>query len=240
MKHNNWFWGIFFVLAAIFVITSQVTGFSVIGFGTIAATVLLAAIFIHSLIKLNFFGVFIAIALAYMLYQHPLELYVISPWLLVLAAVLLSIGFHIIFRRHTRCQYDHRQAKRCRQGHDDEYRTIEDIDGNNPRVKLSFGSSSKYIHADALKGGQFTCSFGTLSVYFDQSQLDPGGAELYLDCSLGEIKLFFPKEWNVVEKLSANLGNVQNDIRPFADSDGMPTVTLTGGVSLGSVEILSV
>ena len=63
MKHNNWFWGIFFVLAAIFVIATQVTSFTVIGFWSIAATVLLAAIFVQSLIKLNFFGVFLSLAL---------------------------------------------------------------------------------------------------------------------------------------------------------------------------------
>ena len=240
MKHNNWYWGIFFVLAAVFVIASQVTSFTFISFWTIAATVLLAAIFIQSLIKLNFFGTFLSVALAYMLYQHPLDLYVISPWLLILAAVLLSIGFHIIFSRRTKCQYENRQ--RCRNGHrhEDEYRTIEDVDGNNPRVKLSFGSSVKYIHAEALSGGQFACSLGTLSVYFDQAQLSPGGAEIYIDCSLAEIKLYFPKDWNVIDKLSASLGSVQNDMRPLSGDDSIPAVTLTGSVSLGSVEILSV
>ena len=236
MKHNNWFWGVFFVLAAIFVIASQLTSFTVIGFWSIAATVLLAAIFIQSLVKLNFFGVFLSLALTYMIFQHPLDLYLISPWLLLLAAVLVSIGFHIIFRRQTKCQYEHRHEY-----HDDgEYRTIEDVDGNNPSVKLSFGSSIKYIHADALKSGRFTCSFGSVSVYFDQAQLDPGGAELYLDCSFGELKLYFPKDWRIVDKLSSSLGSVRNDIKKTSDTDGFPAVTLTGGVSLGSIEILSI
>ncbi len=239
MKHNNWFWGVFFVLAAVFVVASQLTDFMVIGFWTIAASVLLAAVFIQSLVKLNFFGVFVSLALAYMLYQNPLGLYIISPWLLLLAAVLLSIGFHIIFRRNARCGYERRHERSCNHACDEEYRTIEDVDGNNPSVKLSFGSSSKYIHADALKSGQFTCSFGALAIYFDQAQLDPDGAEIYIDCSFGEIKLFVPREWRIDDKLKASLGSVHNDIRKSRDGDG-PTVTLTGGVSLGSIEILSV
>jgi hypothetical protein len=150
MKHNNWFWGVFFLLAAVFVVASQVSGFMVIGFGTIAASVLLAAVFIQSLVKLNFFGVFLSLALAYMLYQHPLELYIINPWLLLLAAVLLSISFHILFGRRAKCRFEGRRDA-CGGGSciEDGTRTYEDVDGNNPFVKLSFGSSSKYIHADA-------------------------------------------------------------------------------------------
>ncbi len=126
----------------------------VIGFGTIAASVLLAAVFIQSLVKLNFFGVFLSLALAYMLYQHPLELYIINPWLLLLAAVLLSISFHILFGRRAKCRFEGRRDA-CGGGSciEDGTRTYEDVDGNNPFVKLSFGSSSKYIHADALKTG---------------------------------------------------------------------------------------
>ena len=114
---------------------------------------------------------------------------------------------------------------------------IEDVDGNNPYVKLSFGSSSKYIHADALKSGQFSCSFGTLSVYFDQAQLDPDGAEIYLDCSFGEIKVYCPREWKIVDKLKASLGSVRNDLRSRSTPDG-PSVVLNGGTSFGSIEIL--
>lgn len=233
MKNNHWFWGVFFVLAAVFVIASQVTSFAQIGFWSIAATVLLAAVFIQSLVKLNYFGVFLSLALAYWIYMEPLHLYIITPWLLILAAVLLSIGFHTIFRRHSKCEYVERH-------HDDEYRTVEDIDDNNPYVKVSFGSTSKYLHAGALKGGQFYCNCGALEVFFDQVQLDPNGAEIFVDCSLGEIKLYFPKHWNVVEKINKGLGSINYSHRPNAPTAGAPQIILTGNVSLGAVEIIYV
>ena len=115
-KHNNWFWGIFFVLAAVFVVVSQVTSFTTIGFWSILAAVVLAAICIQSLVHLNYFGVFLPLALAYIIFQNPLSLYAISPWLLILAAVLLSIGFHTIFRRrpkYTRCWDRRGQPRKC-------------------------------------------------------------------------------------------------------------------------------
>ncbi|UOO37050.1 hypothetical protein IZU99_07175 [Oscillospiraceae bacterium CM] len=233
MKHNNWFWGVFFVLAAVFVVASQILSFTQIGFLSILATVLLAAVFIQSLVKLNYFGAFLSLALAYLIYQQPLGLYFISPWLLILAAVLVSIGFHIIFRKHSKppccTSYAHHGEAH--------YETVEDIDDNNPSVRVSFGASSKYLHANALKTGQFSVSFGALDVYFDQVQLDLEGAQLFLDCSFGAIKLYFPKTWHIVDSLSASLGGVSNDTRFSKPGPGAPTVTLTGNVSLGGVEI---
>jgi hypothetical protein len=230
MKHNNWFWGVFFVLAAVFVIVGAVTSFAQIGFWSIIAAILLAAVFIQSLIHLNYFGVFMSLAVAYWIFQQPLNLFIISPWLLILSAILLSIGFHIIFRKHSKCQYVKRHG-------DDDYTTIEEIDDNTPYVKVSFGASSKYLHADALKGGQFHCSLGELKVYFDQVQLHPDGAEIYVDCSLGAISLYFPRTWRVVNRLHGGLGGVNEDTQRNTPDPNAPQLVVTGNVSLGAVEI---
>lgn len=236
MKHGNWFWGIFFVAAAVFVIASQVTSFAHIGFWSIAAAVLLAAVFFQSLVRLNYFGVFVPLALGYILFQQPLHLVYISPWLLLLAAVLLSIGFHTIFRTRPRKTAGCHRANR--DGED--YRTVEDIDDNNPYVKVTFGVSSKYLHADALRNGQFYCNFGALEVYFDQVHLAPEGAEIFVDCSFGEVKLFFPRSWRVVEKLNSGLGGVTSSFRGNPAAEDAPQITVTGNVSLGSLVIDSV
>ncbi len=233
MKHNNWFWGIFFVLAAVFVIASQVTSFTHFGFVSILITVALAAMFVQSLVKLNYFGVFLSVALAYWIFQIPLHLYIISPWLLILAAVLLSSGFQMIFHKNSEYKYAKRHGK-------EEYRTIEDIDDNNPYAKVSFGSSSKYLHADSLKSGQFYCSFGALELYFDQVVLDPNGTEVYLDCSFGSIELFIPKTWRVVDKLHSSVGSVKDESRRGTPGADAPVLTLIGNISFGSVEIVYV
>ncbi|SHH61372.1 hypothetical protein SAMN02745823_00479 [Sporobacter termitidis DSM 10068] len=229
-RHNNWFWGVFFVLAAVFVVASQVTSFTQIGFWSILAAVLLAAVFIQSLIHLNYFGVFLSLALGYVIFQIPLRLFFISPWLLILAAVLLSIGFYSLF--HRRPKY-----AGCRRRDNDNYRTVEEIDDNNPYVKVTFGSSSKYLHGDSLKTGQFYCSFGALEVYFDQVHLDPDGAEIFIDCSFGAVTLFVPKTWRVVDRLHSNLGSVKDESSRSAAADGAPVLTLTGNISLGAVEL---
>ncbi len=245
MKNRNWFWGFFFLLAAVFVIASQTGSFGQIGLLSILATVLLAALGIRSAIDRNFFGLFIPLALLYMIYQQPLHLVQISVWLLLLASVLASIGFSIIFHSHHHC---HPHGDVCfSRGSDDWHgahdgsehfnQTTESIDDNNPGAKVTFGASSKYLHADCMKSGQFFVSFGALELFFDQAQLSPEGAELFLDCSFGAIKLYIPKHWRVIDYVRTGLGSVENDICLAHPDENAPQLTLTGNVQLGSLEI---
>ncbi|MEQ8199585.1 MAG: hypothetical protein ABRQ27_16550 [Clostridiaceae bacterium] len=231
MKSRNWFWGFFFLLSAIFVIASQTGAFGQVGLLSILATVLLVAIFIQSSIKLNYFGTFVPLAFLYMIYREPLDLVYISPWLLVFAAVLAGTGFSILFGRHSRNKiYSHGCKDRFKQ-------TSGSIDDNNPIVKVSFGESSKYLHGDSLKSGQFIVSFGSLKVFFDQAQLSPEGAEIFIDCSLGEIKLYIPRHWQVIDNVHTSLGEVVNESRFVKPDENSPRLIINGNVMLGSAEI---
>lgn len=239
MKSKNWFWGLFLILAAIFAVGSQFGAFHGFGFWTIAATVLLAAIFIEGLIRLNFFGILAPAAICYALYSGPLHWPQINFWLLILAAVLASSGLEVLFGR-----WHHRHWHDCCGHHwhgsgDGEcfQSNTEDIDSDSPTAKVSFGSSSKYLHSQNLKSGRFAVSFGELDVYFDQVQLCPEGAEVLVDCSFGEMKLFLPRSWQVTDHLHANLGAVQDDVRREAANPSAPRLTLTGSTSFGNIEI---
>lgn len=229
MKNRNWFWGVFFLVAAVFVLASQFGSFGHIGLFSILATVLLVALLIEGLIDRNFFGIFVPIAFLYMIYQQPLHLVVISIWLLLLAAVLASTGLSMIFHKHPHYH--------CHDKHEEFYQTTENIDDNNPYAKVSFGSSSKYLHGDCIKTGQFTSSFGALEVFFDQAQLNPEGAEIFLDCSFATIKLYIPRHWIIRDNVRASLGSVENDVRLNQPAENAPRLTLSGTVQFGSVEI---
>jgi predicted membrane protein len=169
-----------------------------------------------------------------MIFQGPLTLPYVDPWLLLLAGVLVSIAFGILFKKHPKDSHHHhcRGRKECFSDVE-----AEDLDGNDPYVKVSFGASSKYLHADSLKSGQFFVNFGALEVYFDQVTLAPEGAEIFLDCSFGSIKLYVPRSWTVVDKLRASLGGVDNNTGRAQPDENAPRLTLTGNVQLGGVEI---
>lgn len=230
MKNRNWFWGLLFIASSAFVIASQIDSFGRIGVLSAIATVLLAALIIHSIISGNFIGVFVPAAFLYMIYQKPLGLYEISPWILILAAVLASIGFGILFRRRPKNSFSHHGQISCR-------RTGETIDDNNPYAKVSFGSSSKYLHADCLKSGQFIVSFGELEVYFDKVSLSPEGAEVFLDCSFGELRLYVPRHWRIIDNLHVSLANFSNDTHFNNPAEDAPQLTLSGNVQFGDINV---
>ncbi len=236
MKFRNYFWGIFFVLAGAFVVVSQVYPndlFEEIGFWSIVATVFLIAIFIKSLVEINFFGIFAPIAILYSIYQSPLKLPEISFWTLIFAAILLSIGLHMLFRRK---KHVFKYTKEINHSFEGCGNRDETLTGNRLYAKASFCDSSKFLHSDSLEKGEFILSFGRMNVYFDQVQLSPDGAEVYLDCSFGEMNVYLPRNWQVKDKLHATLGSIENTSRPFADVSG-PQITLNGEVKFGTIKI---
>jgi hypothetical protein len=232
MKNKNWFWGLVFMLSAIFVIASQIWSFDKIGIMSILATVFLAALVIDSLIHLSYFGIFMPLAVLYMIYSKPLMLIYISPWLLITSAVLICIGFSLLFPRHpNRATFSHDEAKHIN-------RINENIDDNNPYAKVILSSASKYLHSECLQSGHFISHLGVLEVYFDQVQLSIDGAEVFIDCNLGSIYLYIPKHWNVVDNFHNYLGEVSYSTEHTKLSENAPRLTLAGNVVMGEVKII--
>ncbi len=229
MKNSKWLWGIFFVLAAVFLVASQMVSFVKISFWSILGTLLLAVIMIKSIAGRNFFGIFFSLAFLYKIFCQPLGWVDISLWILMAAAALASVGFSWIFDGHPPKSWNHHKRHSISQ-------TIDNNDDNSPYAKVSFGSSTKYLHSSALTRGQFYTSFGSLEIFMDQAQLSPEGAELYVSCSFGSIEIYVPRHWQVVSKVQATLGSAEvvghREVQP--DS---PVLTVKGNVSFGSVEI---
>lgn len=234
MKGRNWFWGAFFVVAAVLLVASQLGSFVQIGFWSVIATIALVALFAKSIAKRNFLGILLSGALLYIIYQGPLHLLYISPWLLLLAAVLASIGLSMLFKKKPPARppvYGGVQVMS---------QTYENDDGNNPQAKVSFGAATKYLRAGSLESGQFEVSFGELEVFFDQVALNPGGAQIFVNCSFGSIKLFVPRYWQVIDRTQSTIGGVNNTNSFPPSEQPTPTIVLTGNVTLGEVEVVYV
>jgi membrane protein implicated in regulation of membrane protease activity len=234
MKFKNYFWGLFFIAAAAFIIVSQTSDnniFTQIGFWSIVATVFLVAIFIDSIVKLHYFGIFAPVAILYSIYQKPLDLPNISFWQLIFAAILISIGLHMLFHRYTR-NFKCWKVKDTCMKHEG-----ENITGNRLYSRASFCQSNKYLHSDSLEKGEFSVSFGQLNLYFDQVQLSPEGAEISIDCNFAGMTLYVPKHWIVIDNLSASIGGVDNDTRFSKPAENSPRLTLSGSVHMSGVEI---
>lgn len=225
------------MLAGAFVVISQVYPnnlFEEIGFWSIVATVFLVAIFIKSIVEISFFGIFVPLAILYCIYQSPLGLPEISFWTLIFSAILLSIGLHMLFRRKKHIFINNRKMDKY--SNSSRSSRDETLTGNRLYARTSFCDSSKYLHSDSLEKGEFIVSFGKMNVYFDQVQLSPDGAEVYLDCSFGELDVYLPRNWQVKDKLQASLGTIENPSRSFTDVSG-PQITLNGEARFGTIKI---
>jgi hypothetical protein len=237
-KARNWFWGIFFLAAAVFVIASQTSSFVHVGFWSIAATVLLVALFISGIMNVNFFGIFMPVALLYLIYQSPLGWPAIAAWIPILAAVLASIGCSMIFHPHhihnVVCDWD---PSSVHIGSDAYHSTEENVEGNDIHVKSSFVESCRYLHSDSLREADLETSFGKLGIYFDQVQLSPQGAEAHVNVSFGSMALYVPHTWCIVNQVNASFGAVQNAHRSQEVAPDAPVLTLTGSVAFGNLEI---
>lgn len=244
MKRRNWFWGIFFILATVVLIASQVTPFTTIGFWSLLGAIILIAVIIQSAIYRVWAGIFIPVALLYLIFQAPLGWVYLSPWILIIAAIFLSIAFHLLLRSKPRwekyAQEKWQNAHGEWKGHAHEYSdgmgVSENQDDNHPEIKVSFGNVTRYLRSTCLEYGRFSTSFGAIEAYFDQATLSPEGAELFVESSFGAIKLFVPRTWNVVNRVHSGMGGVTFKGVPALDANP-PCLTLTGNVSMGGVEV---
>jgi len=113
----------------------------------------------------------------------------------------------------------------------------ESDDANNPYISVKLGGISRYLRSDRLETVRLDCSLGGLEVYFDHVQLSPDGADAFVDCKLGSVEMYVPGSWRVVNDMSASLGNVEVDSQLESAPMESPTLTVSGGVSLGNVEV---
>ena len=234
MKHRNWFWGLFLVAAAVVILVSQTVTFAVVGFWSILATVLLAAVFISSLTSFNFFGIFISAGLLYTIYQSPLHWPFINVWILLLVAVLASIGCEMIFHPHKNGWCNDWYGS-CKEFSNDE--SSENLDGDDIIAHNNFCGTCKYLHSDSLRKARFSSSFGQMSVYFDQVTLSPEGAEAYVQSSFGKITFYIPAGWRVDENMHTSFGTVTDLMNNRSVAPDAPVLHIKGEVSFGELEI---
>lgn len=238
MKKSKLLWGLFFIAAALLVVINQMGYFTGIGLWSLLITVVMIPVIGHGVRYRNFFNIFFGIAIILIVFEQPLGIGRLVPWTVLAAALFLSIGFSIIIKpKYQHWHHAEYWNDEWRKHSHEHYESTEhiDIDGSDVSCRVSMGGSSKYLHSDSLQKGYFDCSLGYLKVYFDSVELNPDGAEIFVNCSLGSMELYIPRTWNVRINVDATLAGVSET--PRRDATFGPTLTISGSVRLGAVEI---
>ncbi|MBR7092154.1 MAG: hypothetical protein IKI50_03225 [Clostridia bacterium] len=220
------FWGIVLILAAVVLILDGVG----VGFGLgitpwrILAGVLLAAWLVYEIVKLNFTDVFFPLAFLFIAFKEPIatafgrEDGLISSWVVLLAALLLTIGFKEIFKR-----------KPVVSVNGQEYTVPHDQSGGK------IGRQTLYFDAADLSRAVVSKNLGYVEVFINNREAYTGGGTITVTENLGMLDIHIPADWDVVTQASENLGRVNI---PPRNISGSRSVTLVITENLGQINVI--
>lgn len=233
MKKEKIFWGVFLIVGAIFILASGLGYVQGIGVWSMIWTALFAAMLIKGIVHFNFYGIFFALAFLCIIYAEPLQITAITPWPILGAALLLSIGCTMIFPKKHKSKGNWSVTVNT---DPEDGRVINETDGESISCKVSMGSSAKYINSDDFRQADLECSFGELKVYFDNAVMQGSDAVVQVKNSFGETDLYVPKTWTVDLDLNSFCGDVSEKGHP--EPDGRHRLHVDGSNSFGEVCVI--
>lgn len=231
---KNYFWGIFLVLAAAYLIISRLGYLPVAGVFTIIATIVCIAAFVHSLLHLSFGGMLFPLAFICILYDEPLGITAITPWTVLLAALLGTIGLNLIFSR-AKWKKHWNHHKNYMTGEREHFDNGENIEGEYIYMKSSFGSLLRYVTSDNLRCAELESNFSGVKIYFDNAKVPSGNATLNLDVNFSGVELFVPQNWKIINHLGSSFGGVSE--KGKTPSGEAVTLTLEGENSFSGITV---
>lgn len=229
MSGKRIFWGFLFLCSAGVIIANQLGVFEQVGLISMLLTIFLALIIIKGIIDLNFFEILLPAAGITIIYAEPLGITYLTPWPILVAALLASIGLSLMFKKKKKKVYPQDGQADHISGN------TESLNEDVITSKTSFSGGTKYLYSKNLKRADFEVHFGGLKVYFDQVTLSPEGADVNIDASFSGIELFIPRHWNVINDISASVGGV--DMKGIRSELTGPTLRLHGHITCSGVEI---
>lgn len=137
MKKERIFWGLFFIVAAIFLLVSRLGVLGDIGVWSLLLTVFFVACLVKSIAHRSVSGVLFAVAFLCIIYAKPLGIEAITPWPVLGAAALGSIGISFLY--HPR--RDYRNYGCWGRGNHYSTETEETVDGS----QMEFSTDRKSV-----------------------------------------------------------------------------------------------
>ena len=231
LNKHNLFWGAFFILAALFIIFGSMGSLGELSVWTLLFTFLFVAWLINSLVKLEWGGILFSIAFLAIIYDDWLGIQAITPWPVLAAALLGTIGLNMIFHKKPSINVYHNGQRVVTNEPINEETAGEEYFS----CETAFGSTVKYVNCPRLKRADIENSFGSLTVYFDNASLNDGRAVLHVENSFGKTTLYIPSDWQVYVDLDESFGHV--DHVGQCTAQGTNVLDIVGEVSFGNIEI---
>jgi predicted membrane protein len=243
-KWSRIFWGVGLIAAAVFLVIDQLHLLPfTIGFWAIFWTVVFVASLITSVINKNLYGAIFSIAFLVIVYAKPLHISALSPWTILLVAILVSAGISLIFRnsfkptiiingKKVNANWSDLINKNFKADN-----VITDnsfgVDSDNVVISGKMTEASRYIHSQNLKTVTIDSSMGDVSVYLDDAKAAGDEVIMNVNTSMCDVNVYIPSDWQVENNMQNNFSDVDID-----HSEGTGTkLILQGKNTMGDLNI---
>ncbi len=230
MKKKSIFWGLVLILIAVYMIVSRLGFLPEFSFFTILFTILFGALVIDGCMNRNIYEMLLPAAGILCLYDDMLGIEEITPWPILIAALLCSIGIHIIFKDVFKKK---KHSKHCNHMTGS---VEQSEDGSEIYVSNNFNELSKYVNTDRFASAEISNSFGQCNVYFDNAILQSSTAHVTISNSFGETRVYFPRTWKIELKQKSAFGGIKIHGNSTADSLS-PVIYVDAECNFGEINL---
>lgn len=227
MKKDNLFWGLILILAAVYIIINNMGFMPDVNVVRLGVSIICVVVFFKSLIKIEFGGMLFSLAILAILFDEQLGIEAITPWPVLVAALLGSIGLNMIFGNNVKV---HKKSKNKSSINNEEY-----ISGEEIMIHGMFNGYKKTISSDNFTKAKVSCKFGGMEISFDDAVIQGGSAVVDLDISFSGVEFYIPQSWKVENETDCMFGGF-DEHRSKGTEDG-PTIVFRGNVKFAGVEI---
>lgn len=234
IKKKSVFWGVLLLLGAAAIIVSKLGYLEGMGIGSILLSVCLIGLLIKGLIGRSFTLILFPLAFLIIVNDELLQLESITPWPVLGAALLGTIGLNILFpkfnKSHFRLFVNTNESK-----YDGSTPVSEERwEGDSVSFENAFGGAVKYLsgevaHVDAEN------AFGSLQIYFTDAYLKGGSATITVENAFGSMVIYVPSSWKVI--VNTNNAFASTSAQGRYNPEGNTVLYVKGEVSFGSLKI---
>lgn len=222
------FWGVLLLVGAVALLVNKMGFLEGFGFWSILFSVILVGVFVTGLVKRSFGQILFSLAFLVIVNDELLHLEQITPWPVLGAALLGTIGLNILFPRFGKGTHISVNGKKC--GKVDS----ENRDGNRISYENCFGESVKYITGE-VSDVNIESSFGAMQVYFSDAVLKEHRAKVHVEVAFGSAVLYVPSDWQVVLNMDNAFGSTNE--KGHCNPSGENALYVSGEVSFGELQI---
>lgn len=245
VKLNRVFIGLGLLVAAAFLVVDQLHLLPIkIGIWTIFLTIIFGSCLITSLIDRSLYGVIFSLTFLLIVFAKPLHIQALSPWTILLVAVLISVGISLIFKRSFKPTVvingrkidaswsDLKNPEKFKAGHVMSQSNFG-VEGENIVISEKMSDASRYIHSQDLKTITINSKLADIDVYLDDAKAAGEEVIVNINSSMSDINFYLPSDWRIENRLQQSFGDLEID---YQDASGS-TLVLQGASNICDITI---